>query len=280
MAERLSDLNRSIGRPDTLSPIFGSRITKADTGGLKTRIAAHHLGNPVIRSQYKQGSIKQYVRDHLILRTEATSYHTPDLGVPKSTQHLPHLRQVLAGITDRYLAIQQHVLETFVDRGQLARQRQATVTSSGRRTPGLKLDDRRLLAVMQALTRFAHVARGGRFRTRDLHQPAAEALGLTTESYRLVQLRYDLAKLRAKGLVLKVPGTHTDRLSAAGFRICVLFLKLPGRLYAPLAAAAIEPVPLDARLLDARRSTLDHLYAAVDRDLDRLLDHLGLATAA
>jgi len=92
--------------------------------------------------------------------------------------------------------------------------------------------------------------------------------------------RYDLAKLRAKSLVLKVPGSQTYCLSAEGFRICVLFVKLAGRLYAPLAAAAIEPVPLDTRLLDARRSTLDHLYAAIDRDLDRLLDHLGLATAA
>jgi hypothetical protein len=60
---------------------------------------------------------------------------------------------------------------------------------------------------MQALTCFAHVAHGGRFRTRDLHRRAAEALGLTTETYRLGQLRYDLAKLRAKDLVVKVPKT-------------------------------------------------------------------------
>ncbi len=30
------------------------------------------LANPVIRSHYRNGFIKQYVRDHLILRTEPT----------------------------------------------------------------------------------------------------------------------------------------------------------------------------------------------------------------
>ena len=117
MAERLLDLNRSIGRPDKLSTIFGYRITKAYRGGLKTQIADHHLGNPVIRSEYKDSSIKQYVRDHRLLRTEATSYNTPDLGVGKSIRNLPQLRRVMGGINDRYLAIQQDVLETYIDRG-------------------------------------------------------------------------------------------------------------------------------------------------------------------
>ena len=31
------------------------------------------LANPVIRSHYRNGFIKQYVRDHLILRTEAAT---------------------------------------------------------------------------------------------------------------------------------------------------------------------------------------------------------------
>ena len=82
-------------------------------------------------------------------------------------------------LSGRPFSTYTQVLETYIDRGQLARLRQPTITPSGRRTPGLKLDDPRLLAVMQALTCFAHVARAGRFRTRDLHQCAAEALGLS-----------------------------------------------------------------------------------------------------
>jgi hypothetical protein len=66
--------------------------------------------------------------------------------------------------------------------------------------------------------------------------------------YRLGQLRYDLAKLRAKGLVLKVPKTQTYRVTPHGMRICVLFLKLAHRVYAPFAAAALRPLAHDAML--------------------------------
>jgi hypothetical protein len=278
--DRLLDLNRSIGHPDKIALIFGRRITQRTDAGLKTQILDHDLGQPVIRSEYKSSSIKQYVRDHLVLRTETTSYHTPDLGVNKGVEHLPELRQTMAASNDRYLAVQQDVLETFVDRGQLEQLRQATVSPSGRRTPGLKLDDPRLLAVLQALTCFALVAGRGRFRTTDLHQTAAEALGKSTETYTLGQLRYDLAKLRGKGLVERIAGTQSYRLPPEGYRIAVLYLKLFHRIYAPLTAGTLDPVPWDDRLPPERRALLDRLYAAVDCALNQLFDSVGVRLAA
>src|SRR5262249_49634624 len=192
-------------------------VTKRTDAGLKTQILDHDLGQPVIRSAYKSSSVKQYVRDHLVLRTETTSYHTPDLGVGKNVENLGALRQKMATANERYLDVQQDVLEPFVDRGQLGRLRQPTVPPSGRRPPGLKVDDPRLLAVLQALTCFAYLAGTGCFRTTDLHRDAAEALGQTTDSYTLAQLPYDLAKLRAQGLVERLPGAQPDRLSPEGY---------------------------------------------------------------
>jgi hypothetical protein len=277
--ERLLDLNRSIGHPDKIAVIFGRRITKHTDAGLKTQVRDHDLGQPVIRSEYKSSSIKQYARDHLVLRTETTSDHTPDLGVNKGVEHLPELRQTMATANDRYLDVQQDVLETFVDRGQRERLRQPTVSPSGRRTPGLKLDDPRLLAVLQALTCFALLAGRGRFRTTDLPATAAEALGKTTESYTLGQRRYDLAKLRGKGLVERVAGTQSYRLPTQGYRSAVLYLKLFHRIYAPLTAGILEPVPWDDRLPPQRRALLDRLYAAVNRDLNRLFESVGVRLA-
>jgi hypothetical protein len=278
--ERLLDLNRAIGSPDKISIIFGRRITKRTDAGLRTQVVDHDLGNPVIRSQYKSSSIKQYVRDHLILRTEATSYDTRDLGIAKSVEHLPELREKMSAANDRYLDVQQDILETFVDRGQLEKLRQPTVSPSGRRTPGLKLDDPRLLAVMHALVCFTHLAGAGCFRTTELHKTVAEALGKTTDTYTLGQLRYDLAKLRAKELVERIAGTQTYRLPSTGYRLAVLYLKLFHRIYAPLVAGTLEPVPEDCRLPDSRRSRLDRLYAAVDFTLVKLCQHVGLNLAA
>jgi len=278
--ERLLDLNRTIGSPDKVATLFGRRITRHTDAGLKTQIIDHGLGQPVIRSEYKSSSIKQYVRDHLLLRTEATSYHTRDLGIGKNVENLPQLRERMAASTERYLDVQQDVLATFVDRGQLAQLRQPTITPSGRRTPGLKIDDPRLLAVLQALTCFAYLAGTGCFRTKDLHTATANALGKTTDSYTLGQLRYDLAKLRAKGLVERIAGTQTYRLPPTGYRIAVLYLKLFHKVYAPLTAGTLQPTPADERLPPERRATLDRLYAAVDHALHRLFEHVGVKLAA
>ena len=234
----------------------------------------------MIRSEFKSTAIKQYVRDHVLLRTEGISNYTPNLGVNKSIDQLPPLRDVLHRGTERYLEVQQDVLETVVDRGQLERLQQPTVTPSGRRTPGLKLTDPRLLAVMQALVCFRFLAGLGTFRTRDLLPLVLKALATTATSYRLAQLRYDLSKLLAKGFVVKIRGSHNYHVTATGFRLCVAYLKLYHKLYAPLTAGLLEPFPDNAALPDDQRCPLDRLYAAVDQALQALCDHVGLKAAS
>jgi hypothetical protein len=121
----------------------------------------------VIRSHYGNGFIKQYVRDHLILRTEAASNNVNDYGVNKSVENLLLLRNALAPINDNYLNVQQDILETFIDRGQLRKLVEPTITPTGKRIPGLKFGHPRQLALMHALVRFAHVAGGNTFTPRN-----------------------------------------------------------------------------------------------------------------
>jgi hypothetical protein len=70
-----------------------------------------NLPNPVIRTHYGNGFIKQYVRDHLILRTESACNNVKDYGVNKAAENLPVLRKTLSAINDNYLNVQQDILE-------------------------------------------------------------------------------------------------------------------------------------------------------------------------
>lgn len=280
LGERLFDANRTIGQPTKLATIFGRKVTKRHRGKLETIIEDLDLPNPVIRSYYRDGSIKQYVRDHLLLRTEATSNNVADFGVRKALEHVPQLRTAMGAVVDRYLTVQQDILETFIDRGQLRQLAEPTRLPNGKRIPGLKLDHPRQLAVMHALVRFAHIAAGDTFTTRDLHDATVAALDTTTDEYRLGSLRYDLSKLRAKGLVERVPHSRRYRLLPHGYSICLLFLKLFERVYAPLTAGLLRPVTADARLAEEKRHRLDRLYQRIVTDLDALLDAVGLRTAA
>src|SRR5439155_533161 len=106
-------------------------------------------------SHYRKGFLKQYVRDRFLLRTEsATNNISTDYGIGKAVANLPQLRQKLNGIIDRYLEVQQDILETFVDHEELRQLTQPTLLPNGRRIPGLKLDQPRQLALMHSLVRF------------------------------------------------------------------------------------------------------------------------------
>src|SRR4029077_19261529 len=80
LGERLLDANRTIGQPKKITVIFGRKITKHYRGKLQTEI--------VIRSHYRNGFIKQYLRDHLIIRTESASNNVNDYGINKAVENL------------------------------------------------------------------------------------------------------------------------------------------------------------------------------------------------
>ena len=90
-------------------------------------------------------------------------------------------------------------------------------------------------------------------------------------------LRYDLSKLRAKGLVEKLPRSRRYRLPAAGYSVCLIFLKLFDRIYAPLTVALLHPIPADQALPNRKRSPLDRLHQRLTDALDHLLRAVGLA---
>ena len=278
LGERLLDANRAIGQPQKLTVIFGRKITRRHAGKLQTTIADLDLGSPVIRSHYQHGSIKQYVRDHRLPRTEPATNDVTDYGLGKAVENLPALRTRLQGIAEAYLDVQQDILETFLDRGQLRALAQPAITASGKRVPGLKLDHPRQLALMHALVRFAHLAAGS-FTTADLHPHAAAALGLTPADFTLGSLRYELSKLRAKGLVERIPHSRRYRLLPQGYRLCVVYLKLFEKIYAPLTAGLLSPFAPDRRVPPERLSRLDALYVAVTNALDHLVDAVGLKAA-
>jgi hypothetical protein len=272
---RLLDSNRAIGSPQKLAVVFGRTNFHPDTRNGQTLVKVTRLKTPVLRTGYQSTALKQYVKSHTLMRVETSCHQLRDLSVPKDIKNLPRMRQVLATSNERYLEVQQDVLASFIDRGQLQRLRQPTVSAGGRRTPGLRLDDPRLLALMQALTCFMYLIGKACFRTADLLADVQRALD--NPGYKLSQLRYDLAKLRGKGLVGRVAGTQRYQLTSEGYRLAVLYQKLYHKLYGPLTSGILDPVATDNQLPRSRKVKLDRLYEAVDKALRQLSEEAGVA---
>src|SRR5437762_1451678 len=279
MGERLLDANRTIGQPNKITVIFGRKITKQYRGKLQTVIEDMDLPNPVIRSHYGNGFVKQYVRDHVLLRTEPASNNVNDYGCKKAIENLPQVRKNMSSVIDAYHNIQQDILETFIDRGQMHKLAQPTILPNGKRIPGLKLDHPRQLALMHALVRFSHIAAQNTFTTSEIYAETLAALEVSPNDYSLASLRYDLSKIRAKGLVEKVPRSRRYRLLRDGYSVCLVFLKLFQRIYAPLTAGLLRPFSGDTKLQQQKRSQLDRLYQRVVDHLNKLIDAVALKPA-
>jgi hypothetical protein len=137
----------------------------------------------------------------------------------------------------------------------------------------------RQLVLMRAFVRFAHIAAGSTFTTAELYPYVLAALQISSDQYSLASLRYDLSKLRAKALVQKLPKSRGYHLWSQGYSICLVFLKLFERVYAPLIAGLLQPYRADSKLQQRKRTQLDRLYQKIVDDLDELLGALGLKAA-
>jgi DNA-binding transcriptional ArsR family regulator len=249
MGERLLDANRTIGQPNDITVIFGRRIIPSSavitvTASSSSMSAITYCCEPNRRP------------------TMSTT-----MG-QESHRESPQVRQNMSSVIDNNHNVQQDILETFVDRGQLRKLAEPTVLPNGKPLPGLKLDHPRQLALMHALVRFSHIAAQNTFTTSEIYADTLTALEVPKD-YSLASLRYDLSKLRAKGLVEKVPRSRRYRLPREGYSVRLVFLKLFERIYAPLTAGLLSHVSGDSKLQQQKRSQLGRLYQRVIDDLDK-----------
>jgi hypothetical protein len=133
--DRRLDLNRTIGCPERLAVIFARPSFHADTGTAQTEVKITRLRLPVLNAGFQQTSLKQYLKEGAVLRTETSCFQLQHLSLPKEISNLPKVREVFSRSKERYLTAQQDVLSTYLDRGQLRALAQPTVSASGRRTP-------------------------------------------------------------------------------------------------------------------------------------------------
>ena len=276
--QRACELGVLVGGAERTSQLFGRRITHQYQGKLQTVLGQREIGHPVMRWYYQTSFAKQYTRGDQhgdrILRTETCSNDTYHFGVGRRLDNLPLLRDKLMATNEGCLALHAELLASPVDTGQLAALAAPTLIGQ-RRIPGLKLHDDRLIRLLETLLHPGGFV--GHWTTRELHARILARHQLSDGNYRLGQLRYDLSKLRAKGLVERMGTSRRYRLTPLGLKLGVLLVKLRTRLLGPLATLVTNTNP---HHLPARHNSVDAAFREVDTALDHLSVALGLTQAA
>jgi hypothetical protein len=93
--------------------------------------------------------------------------------------------------------------------------------------------------------RYSYIRQFLKRRVRGTQGPRSLAGGFAHNATPLTLCVYDLSKLRAKGLIAKLPYSRRYQLLPHGYSICLIFLKLFERVYAPLTAGLLSPIRED-----------------------------------
>lgn len=257
--------NLDLGRPDRVSLLFPTRITRrtpAPAHGYRTRVITTGIA-PSLHVEYKHTDVKQYFKEERALRTETTINDPTDFQARKALETLPQLRATGARINAQVLAVERVSHACAVGQDALA-QLQTPHQQDGQRIPALRFGDPRVLALLQALCGFAHLPAG--FRNRDLRPQVAALLGRDLTAYSRGAMTYDLRRLRLHGLIERVSRTHRYTLTSFGLRVAFFCSKVHLRILRPGSAALADPPDdLPHPLRDALRlldQAIDQLCAA------------------
>jgi hypothetical protein len=239
--------NLDAGRPDQVSLIFDRRLIhgrrRSTPGRFRTRVITEGV-TPSLHIDYKHTAIKQYHKEGRALRTETTINDTRDFGIGKRLTNLPALREIGLSANRRLLGTQRlshnpiHAAEAFTA------VHDPIITDTGQRIAGLRLGDRRAHALLQALLVFRLLPNG--FANRDLR------------------------RLRAHGLITRVPRSHRYRLTDTGLHHAMLLDHVHTRLLLPGLAQLTDPDPPAPSPL--RTAARNYRQA-----LDQLTQEAGLA---
>lgn len=111
-------------------------------------------------------------------------------------------------------------------------------------------------------------------RATELHHAVGARFQLSIAQYGLNQLRYDLRKLRAHGLVERDGYRYAYRLTDKGLRVALLFLLFHQRLCGPLAHSLFHHRPDPAV---APTNPLETAYRKADAAIEDILHLLKAA---
>jgi hypothetical protein len=261
--------NLDLGRPDRIRLLFPRRLTRRTPPpayGYRTRVITSEV-DPSLHIDYKHSHVKQYFKQGRALRTETTINDPADFGLRKGLPNLWQLKSLGHTVNRQLLEAERLADDGGLDGGLLEQLQRPTTCDQGHRVAAFRFGDSRVMALLAALGRYSLQLDG--FRNRDLRRLVEPLLG---NAYTSNQMTYDLRRLRRRGLISRIAGSHRYLVTPLGLRVAYLYTRLFSRLLKP-AWRTLLPTPLVP-------SPLQRALRTLDRHLEQVLENQRLPQAA
>jgi hypothetical protein len=254
---------------DKIVEIFGMRLNRNMRGKLATVIDRIEHGHHVFRAYFKHAFLKQYEKFATFLRNELVSNNLADFHLKKGLDHLDAVRERFQTITARFAGFQAQWLNVHVDFPLLQRLA-LPITIGAVRYPGIKIHDPRVIRLLEVLLHGG--SQVGGWTAKQIHHAVLTTFHLSERAYGLNQLRYDLRKLKAHGLLQRDGSRYAYRLTAKGVEVALLFLFFHKRLCGPLANSRFHHPPNARHQPDSK---LEAAYHRADKAIQQIVDLLA-----
>ena len=254
-----------------IAEVFGQRVTKRMKGKLNTVVEQIEHGHHIFRAYYRNAFIKQYEKFSTYLRNEACSNNLADFGLKKGLDHLAAVREKLLEVTGRFTAFQAQWLNVHVDFPLLQRLA-LPITVGAAKYPGIKIHDTRMIRLMEVLLHGGTVVSG--WTSNQIHEAILTTFGIGADRYGLNQLRYDLRKLKAHGLLARAGRRYAYRLTEKGTKVALLFILFHKQLCGPLANSLFHHQPAASL---RPNSKIEIAYHKADHSIQNILRLLQAA---
>lgn len=256
---------------DKISQIFGNRITKRLQGKLATVLEKVEHGHHVFRAYWKNAFIKQYEKFSTFLRQEVCSNNLSDFRLKKGLEHLPSAREKFLQVTDRFAAFQAQCYNVHID-FPLFQRLALPIMVGATKIPGIKIQDTRMLRLMEVLLHAGTQLSG--WRTAQIYEAILTAFALSKQNYTLTQLRYDIRKMKAHGLLERDGKHYRYRLTEKGCKVTTMFVLFHKRVCGPLANSLFNYRPTSDSQPDSK---LEKAYNQADGYIQEIINILAAA---
>lgn len=105
--------------------------------------------------------------------------------------------------------------------------------------------------------------------TKQIHEAVLKTFDLTAKQYAVNQLRYDLRKLKAHGLIERDGRRYVYRLTEKGVQVALLFLFFHKQLCGPLANSRFHHRPNEKLKPESK---LEAAYYKADAAIQQVVD--------
>ena len=260
--ERLLDKFQRLGLPESIAQIFSRRSHRGTISNTFWRL---YDNNACIKHWFRGNSIKQYNKTGSFIRTETTINNPKSLGLQKPVLYLQACLWKGVECNNRLLDCCADVDVSSISDQECHFFTKPVIDPAGRRVSAPDFRKDRQAALAKELLKPKYRVHG--FKTADLQKNLS---GLFRNP---AQIRYEMNKLKARGVVIKNNNQSFYTVTKKGFSWLWLEICSANHFKNPMISRTMKN---DVLQLAAQPSQIEEAYDSIQRGLSMLTQQLAI----